>query len=115
MKFNYKRVLSSVPLHPTPRPLSLLFPPQVPPHLVHQISEGQEGYLIEGHGIQVVDIGFEGLVHGFQEADGLQVARGGYRESHHVPHSLVKARVGSISGARNDSEGLGWYVGSGEG
>lgn len=98
---------TSAPLPPLPPPL----PPasttatNTTTYFVHQVSEGQEGYLVEGHRVQVVDVSLEGLVYVAQETDGLKVARRGYRESHHVPYSLVEARVGAVPSKSNNGEG----------
>ena len=38
-------------------------------YLIHQVSEGQECNLVEGHGVQEINISLEGLIHVVEKTD----------------------------------------------
>merc|ERR1712235_163978 len=66
-----------------------------PSPLIHEVTEWQEGNLVQGHTHQEVDNTVMVVLHHIQQSDLLQVSGRGYQQGQHIPNGLMEARVGA--------------------
>lgn len=84
-------MLPEIPPGTVPVLLGGLAAEDIPPPIVHEVSEGQEGDFVEGHVHQEVDVSLVIIVYLIQQTHLEQMLWGGHTQGQNVSDRLMEA------------------------